>query len=75
MVEFELCREDAADVAEDYCLGHLPEAEKSAFEDHYLGCVRCAALVQEADRYTRAMRAAAVQLKPAAPQEDAGTGV
>jgi hypothetical protein len=65
MLEFELCREDAAEVAECYCLDRLSEIETEAFEEHYLGCRRCAVLVQEADQYARAMRAAAILLNPA----------
>ncbi len=72
MAEFKPCREDAAEIAESYCLGLLSEADATRFEDHYLGCPACAALVHDADQFTRAMRAAAFQLNTGAPPKPAG---
>ncbi len=40
----------------------LPLSDTTAFEDHYLICNSCADLVEEADRYVRAMRAAGLEL-------------
>jgi len=36
------------EIAEAYALGTLPMESAVAFEDHYVGCARCAAVLQEA---------------------------
>jgi anti-sigma-K factor RskA len=51
------------DVAEDYSMGTLPPSEERAFEDHYLTCDRCAAMVERTDVYVCAMVAAARKLR------------
>ncbi len=50
------CRPDAADVAERYVMGTLPEANAAVFEEHLLLCDACRAAVEQADVYVRAMR-------------------
>jgi uncharacterized C2H2 Zn-finger protein len=38
-----------------------------AFEEHYLACPRCLAIVQETERYVRAMQIAAQRLRGSRP--------
>ena len=42
------CPADLEEIAEAYALGTLPMESAVAFEDHYVGCARCAAVLQEA---------------------------
>ncbi len=53
------CPEDLEARAEAYLLGTLPEREAALFEDHYLTCARCTAVLEESDRYISAFRSAA----------------
>jgi anti-sigma-K factor RskA len=52
------CPPDPGELAEQYLLGMLLPEEVRTFEDHYLTCADCAAVVEKADAYVRAMRAA-----------------
>lgn len=58
------CPLDPEETAEAYVLGTLSPEVAAAFEDHYLTCAACAAVVEAADEYVRAMRAAAKHSKP-----------
>ena len=40
-------------------MGRLTAQQATAFEDHYLGCNRCALELQKAAEYLEAMRGAA----------------
>jgi len=56
------CPHDPQETAEAYLLGHLQPDEAHEFEDHYLTCARCAALVEESAGFVAAMRQAAHKL-------------
>lgn len=56
-------RRRAGQIAEAYLMGTLPPPEATAFEDHYLTCRRCAAIVEATDLYVRAMKQAARALR------------
>jgi hypothetical protein len=45
-------------------MGMLAAIEATAFEDHYVGCPRCASIVENAQQYVRAMKTAAQRLRP-----------
>jgi hypothetical protein len=62
------CPPVVGDLAEAYCMGSLSPSEAAAFEDHYLLCNHCAAVLQDTDRFVRAMREAACQERSAAPR-------
>jgi hypothetical protein len=47
------------ETAEAYCMGTLNAADATRFEDHYITCRRCAAIVEDAGLYVRAMQDAA----------------
>ena len=48
---------------ERYSMGALPETEAEVLEEHLLVCVACQDRLTEADRYVRAVRAAASKLR------------
>ncbi len=54
---------DPGDSAESYLLSHLSPSDARAFEDHYLCCPRCAKVVEETERYIRAMKGALRELR------------
>jgi hypothetical protein len=68
------CPADAQAVAEAYILGTLARAEAAVFEAHYIVCRSCAAAVQDAETYVRAMKAAAQRLRPARTRSAGGKG-
>jgi hypothetical protein len=49
-------------------MGRLALPEAIAFEDHYLTCAQCAAIVEAADLYVGAMREAARRLTGFVPK-------
>ncbi len=53
------CPPDPQETAEAYLLHHLRPDEAEAFEDHYIACARCAAVVEETGRFVAAMKQAA----------------
>jgi hypothetical protein len=57
------CPEQPAETAEAYALGHLTPAAALAFRKHYLGCPECAAELQTAEDFVRAMKEAARDLQ------------
>jgi hypothetical protein len=57
------CPPDPEETAEAYIGGTLTAADAAAFEQHYIACSRCAAVVEDADQYARAMRTAAERLR------------
>jgi anti-sigma factor RsiW len=59
----ENCPPNAEETADLYCLGTLSASEAAAFEEHYVGCPRCAEAIAAADDYVRAMRTAAERLQ------------
>lgn len=61
-----------ADDAENYCLGRLPVAEVEPAEEHLLVCESCRHLVEEADAYVAAMRAAVEALGHRKSRSQAG---
>ena len=52
------CPPDLEETAEAYVLGTLTPEDAKAFEDHYITCAACAAVVEATEKYVRAMRAA-----------------
>jgi hypothetical protein len=44
-------------------MGTLNAADAMRFEDHYITCSRCAAIVEDADGFVRAMESAARELR------------
>lgn len=44
-------------------LGRLSPEDGAAFEDHYMTCATCAAAVEEADAYVRAIWTAAADMR------------
>ena len=57
---------------ESYSMGTLPEAEAGILEEHLLVCAACQERLTEADRYVRAVRAAASKLRAGAPADRRG---
>ena len=53
------CPAEVEEIAENYVMGTLPGPEKVAFEEHYVGCNRCAKVLQHAAEYVETMRRAA----------------
>jgi anti-sigma factor RsiW len=65
------CPKDPAEVAEQYCMGTLPEEAARAFEEHYVACPRCAARVDDTQQFVDAMRNAAKRIRGGdAPSKD-----
>ena len=56
------CPSDIVELVEAYCMGTLPPADAIAFEQHYIGCPRCAIIVEDTHRFIRGIRAAALDL-------------
>jgi anti-sigma factor RsiW len=56
------------EVAEAYVMGTLTEEQRTAFEDHYMMCAACAALLQKTAAYVEAMQAAARKLRSESPR-------
>ena len=56
------CPPDRAEIAEAYVLTRLSPADAIAFEEHYIACAACAAVLQETALYIDAMKAAAEKL-------------
>lgn len=52
------CPRDPEETAEFYLLGMLRPEDAAAFEDHYLTCAACAAMVEKTDQFVTALRAA-----------------
>lgn len=71
----EQCPAAVEHVAEAYCMGMLPPRQATAFEDHYLACNDCAAVVEDAHRYVNAMRDAARELRHGANATSAGPAI
>lgn len=46
-------------MADMYLLGHLSTDEAQAFEEHFLGCAKCASVLEESKRFILAMKYAA----------------
>lgn len=55
------CPTDRSETAEAYVMRRLAEEEVAAFEEHCLACPACTAEVVAAERFVRAMRAAAMK--------------
>lgn len=49
------CPADPEEIAEAYIMGTLTADDAAAFEDHYITCSKCAALLGEANDFVRAM--------------------
>jgi hypothetical protein len=47
-LDFSHCPANPEEVAEGYVMGTLTAEEAGAFEDHYVGCNRCAQVLQKA---------------------------
>lgn len=43
---------------------HCPSAAAFAFEDHYISCARCAAVLEETKEYVLAMKRTTARLRP-----------
>jgi hypothetical protein len=61
--DFNQCPDNAEEVAEAYVMGTLTAEQAIAFEIHYVGCNRCALVLQKAVEYVDAMRAAAKKVR------------
>jgi hypothetical protein len=57
------CPANPEETAEGYIMQTLTAEEAVAFEDHYVGCNRCAMVLQKAAEYIEAMRAAAESVR------------
>jgi hypothetical protein len=57
------CPAKPEEVAESYVMETLDAADAAAFDKHLLVCDECWAVVEVTDRYVRAMRGAAEQLR------------
>jgi hypothetical protein len=49
--------------AEAYLLAKMPADEARAFEDHYITCPGCTAILEETGRYVLAMEQAAQRIR------------
>ena len=67
------CPVDCKEVAEAYCVGLLSPSEEGAFEDHYIVCSSCAAMVERTDVYVRGMQNAVRKLRENQPEDTAFT--
>ena len=56
------CPADPEKTAEAYLLANLPTDEARAFEDHYITCPECTAILEETGRYVLAMKQCACPL-------------
>ncbi len=59
------CPADLEDVAQAFAMELLPEGDAEAFNEHFLICPKCRAVVERADEYVRALKAAAAQIRRA----------
>ena len=57
------CPADAEETAEAYLLNSLPAEEVARFEEHYLGCEKCAEVLTAAEDYVASIRIAAQRLR------------
>ena len=57
------CPPDVEVIAEAYCIETLDRPASLAFENHYLGCPRCASVVASTDEYVRSIRRALERLR------------
>jgi hypothetical protein len=57
------CPSHVEEVAEAYIMDALTEKESAAFEDHYVGCQRCATALRKAAEYVEAIERAAKKLR------------
>ena len=46
-LDWSRCPLDVDEIAEAYAMGTLPPELAVAFEDHYIGCAKCAAVLEE----------------------------
>ncbi len=53
------CPPDPEETAEAYCRDRLSPEDAKAYEDHYLGCPHCLRMLETAQAFIRAMKAAA----------------
>ena len=64
---FTLCKcrafHDPEGTAEAYLLDHLPRSAAQAFEEHYINCPRCAAILRQTAEYVVARKRAAQRLR------------
>jgi hypothetical protein len=61
--DFNQCPDNPEEVAEAYVMGTLSAEQATAFQNHYVGCNRCAVVLQETAEYVEAMRAAAKKVR------------
>ncbi len=61
--DFNQCPNNPEEVAEAYVMGTLSAEQATAFENHYVGCNRCALVLQKVVEYVDAMRAAAKKMR------------
>lgn len=57
------CPIDIEETAEAYCMGKLDQLARHEFESHCSNCPSCSAVVANAGRFVRSMRAAIQQLR------------
>jgi anti-sigma factor RsiW len=50
------CPADVDELADEYCLNRLPQQARLAFEDHYLTCPECAAVVEATQEFIDQIR-------------------
>lgn len=58
------CPANSELVAKAYLNGTLPEDQKAAFEEHYIGCPKCGERLQFTEAFILAVRNAAARLSP-----------
>ena len=59
----EHCPADPEETSEAYLLLNLPAGEARAFEEHYITCPRCTAILEETAPYVFIMKQAAQRLR------------
>jgi hypothetical protein len=63
MANSERCPVDPEETAEAYLLANLATGEARAFEEHYITCSSCTAILEETGRYVLAMNQVAQRLR------------
>ncbi len=63
MQDYDPCPASPKEMAEDYLMGRLDPLAADAFEQHFIGCPKCAEEVGKAKEYIDAMRRAGREIE------------
>ena len=63
MLKPDPCPPDPEETAKAYLLATLPADQARVFADHFTACPRCAAILEEVNRYVLAMKRATGRLR------------